>query len=388
MKLFTNGRKNVFSKLSTSINNQDKIIWFHCASLGEFEQGLPLMEDLKTNYPSHKLLVTFFSPSGYEIKKNHPIGDVIVYLPLDTPSNAKKFIELTHPSLVVFIKYEFWPNYLQQLKKENIKTILVSGLFRESQLFFKPYGGFMRNALNSFEHFFVQDQTSENLLHEIKFTNTSLNGDTRFDRVANQLKQDNTLGFIEDFKQDALCVVCGSTWPEDEEVLLDSINLASENVKYIIAPHNIDHKNIKAFKNNMKKPVLLFSEMENKNLSDYSVLIIDTIGLLSKIYNYADIAYVGGAMGKTGLHNILEPITFGVPIIIGQHFKKFPEASSLLNLNGLFSIKNSEECSQILSQLIQEEDFRNQAGKIAKKYATDNIGATNNIVKYIDSLKF
>ncbi len=385
--LFLEGRKGVFKTLASSIKPEDKTIWFHCASLGEFEQGVPLMEGLKNKHPKFKLVVTFFSPSGYEIKKNDPIADVIVYLPLDTPSNSKKFIQLVHPTLAIFIKYEFWPNYLFQLKKNAIKTVLISGLFRENQLFFKSYGEFMRKALKSFDHFFVQDKSSEKLLQQINFNNITVSGDTRFDRVANQLNQDNSLDFISDFKQDSLCIVCGSTWPEDEQVLLEYMNTASDKVKFIIAPHKIEASKIDAFRKNTQKKVVLFSEKGNKSLSEYSVLIVDSIGLLTKIYSYADVAYVGGAMGKTGLHNILEPITFGVPIVIGQNFKKFPEAETLLELKGLFTVSNSTECSQILTKLIDDEDFRKSTGNIAKGYAKSNIGATEEIVNYIDSLK-
>jgi len=386
MKLFLEGRKDVFKTLANSINAEDKTIWFHCASLGEFEQGVPLMEALKTKYADYKLIVTFFSPSGYEIKKNDPIADVIVYLPLDTPKNAKEFVQLTHPSLAVFIKYEFWPNYLFQLKKKEIKTLLVSGLFRENQLFFKSYGGFMRKALKSFDHFFVQNDTSLTLLQQLNFKNITLSGDTRFDRVSNQLKQDNNLDFVSQFKQESTCIVSGSTWPEDEQVLLDFINSASGNVKFIIAPHKIDAQKIDAFRKSIQKDVVLYSEKQDKDLSNYSVLIVDTIGLLTKIYSYADIAYIGGAMGNTGLHNILEPITFGVPIIIGQNFEKFPEAKTLLKRKGLFTVSNASECTQILTKLVTDEVFRNQTGKIAKQFAESNIGATKKIIDYIDSL--
>lgn len=381
------GRKDVFKTLESSLNPDDKTIWFHCASLGEFEQGVPLMEALKVKYPEHKLIVSFFSPSGYEVKKNDPIADVIVYLPLDSPKNAREFIRLAHPSLAVFIKYEFWPNYLFQLKKKEVKTLLVSGLFRENQLFFKPYGGFMRKALHSFDHFFVQDEASIALLKQLNFNNITLSGDTRFDRVSNQLKQDNNLDFISEFKQDTTCIVCGSTWPEDEQVLLDYINSAPDTVKFIIAPHKIDPQKIETFRNSIQKKVVLFSEKENETLSNYSVLIVDTIGLLTKIYSYADIAYVGGAMGSTGLHNILEPITFGVPIIIGKNFDKFPEAKSLLNLNGLFTVSNASECSEILTRLVSDLDFRNQTGKIAEQFAKSNIGATKKVIDYIESYK-
>jgi len=386
MKLFVKGRKDVFKKLQLLIKEDDSTIWFHCASLGEYEQGLPIMESVKKEFSNYKLVITFFSPSGYEIKKNSPIADVVIYLPLDTPLNSKKFLKLAHPSLGIFIKYEFWPNYLFQLQKNNIPTILVSGLFRNSQIFFKPYGGFMRKALTSFDHFFVQDEVSLELLNSINFKNVSISGDTRFDRVSNQLKQDNSLDFINQFKEDSICIVCGSTWSEDEAALLDYINTSSENVKFIIAPHNIDDAKIETFRENIQKEVILFSEKESKNLSEFSVLIIDTIGLLTKIYNYADIAYIGGAMGKTGLHNILEPATFGVPIVVGQHLQKFPEARKLQQMEGLFSVSNTKSCTQILSKLVDDKDFRLKTGTIAKQFITNNTGATKKVLLFIDKL--
>lgn len=386
MKLFVKGRAAIFKTLQSTIKEGDKTIWFHCASLGEFEQGLPIMESVKKEFPNYKLIITFFSPSGYEIKKNAPIADLVIYLPLDTPYNSKKFIKIVHPSLAIFIKYEFWPNYLFQLQKNNISTILVSGLFRERQVFFKSYGRFMRRALTRFDHLFVQDEVSLELLHSINIKNASISGDTRFDRVFNQLKQDNSLDFIKQFKEDSLCIVCGSTWPEDEAVLLDYINTSPEHVKFIFAPHKIDATKIEAFRKNIQKKVILFSEKENKDLFEYSVFIIDTIGFLTKIYSYADIAYIGGALGKTGLHNILEPATFGVPIIVGQHLQKFPEAQKLKQLEGLFSVSNSKTCSQILSKLVDNKDFRIKTGTIAEQYIINNTGATKKVVSFIDKL--
>ena len=387
MSLFANGRKSVFKTLKESINPEDKTIWFHCASLGEYEQGVPIMEKTKELFPDYKLIVTFFSPSGYEVKKNSTLADIIVYLPIDTVANAKKFLELAHPSLAVFIKYEFWPNYLFQLKENNIPTLLVSGLFRKDQLFFKPYGGFMRKALKSFDHFFVQDKISEELLNSISIKEITVSGDTRFDRVSNQLSRDNTLDFISKFKQDKLCTVCGSTWPEDEAVLIDFINNASDDVKFIIAPHEISATKIESFRKNIQKKTVLFSTMEKDKLSDSNVFIIDTVGLLTKIYSYADIAYVGGGMGATGLHNILEPATFGVPIVIGNRFEKFPEAKELLELKGLFSISNTSECSQVLEKLVTDNNFRQESGEIAKSFIEDNKGATYKIMAYINHLK-
>ena len=387
MSLFVYGRKTVFNTLKETIRPDDKTIWFHCASLGEYEQGVPIMEKTKELFPDYKLIVTFFSPSGFEVKKNSTLANTIVYLPIDTVSNAKKFIELAHPSLAIFIKYEFWPNYLFQLKEKKILTFLVSGLFRKDQIFFKPYGGFMRKVLNSFDHFFVQDNTSKDLLKSINIKEITVSGDTRFDRVSNQLLQDNNVAFISEFKQNNLCIVCGSTWPEDEAVLIDYINKASDDVKFVIAPHEINASKIESFRQNIQKQSTLFSKNEETNISEYNVLIIDTVGLLTKIYSHADIAYIGGGMGDTGLHNILEPATFGVPIVIGNHFVKFPEAKELKELKGLFSISNAAECSKILKKLVTDKNARIESGKIAKKFIENNKGATNTTMNYIKQLK-
>ena len=387
MNLFVYGRKTVFDTLKESINTDDKTIWFHCASLGEYEQGVPIMEKTKELFPDHKLIVTFFSPSGFEVKKNTTLANIVLYLPIDTMSNAKKFIELAHPSLAIFIKYEFWPNYLIQLKEKNIHTFLVSGLFRKEQIFFKPHGVFMRKVLNSFDHFFVQDETSKELLNNINIKKTTVSGDTRFDRVSNQLLQDNNLAFISEFKQNNLCIVCGSTWPEDEAVLIDYINKAPDHVKFIIAPHEINTSKIESFRKNIQQKSSLFSTKKSTNISQYNVLIIDTVGLLTKIYSHADIAYIGGGMGDSGLHNILEPATFGVPIVIGNRFEKFPEAKELRELKGLFSISNATECSKTLEKLVTDKNTRIKSGKIAKKFIENNKGATKIIMNYIKQLK-
>ena len=387
MSLFVDGRKKVFNTLKETIHPNDKTIWFHCASLGEYEQGVPIMEKTKELFPDHKLIVTFFSPSGFEVKKNTTLANIVLYLPIDTVSNAKKFIELAHPSLAIFIKYEFWPNYLIQLKEKNIHTFLVSGLFRKEQIFFKPHGVFMRKVLNSFDHFFVQDGTSKELLNNINIKEATVSGDTRFDRVSNQLLQDNTLAFISEFKQNNLCIVCGSTWPEDEAVLIDYINKAPDHVKFIIAPHEINTSKIESFRKNIQQKSSLFSTKKSTNISQYNVLIIDTVGLLTKIYSHADIAYIGGGMGDTGLHNILEPATFGVPIVIGNRFEKFPEAKELRELKGLFSISNATECSKTLEKLVTDKNTRIESGKIAKEFIENNKGATNIIMNYIKQLK-
>ncbi|MGO3182753.1 MAG: 3-deoxy-D-manno-octulosonic acid transferase [Aequorivita sp.] len=385
MKLFVEGRKDVLKTLQKKISPTDKTIWFHCASLGEFEQGVPIMEAVKRLKPDHKIIVSFFSPSGYEIKKGTALADVVVYLPMDTPSNAQKFISATHPSLALFVKYEFWPNYLFELKKNNIPTLLVSGVFREDQIFFKSYGKFMRRALASFDHFFVQEENSEELLKSIGFENITVSGDTRFDRVSHQIEMDNKLKFAEEFKGNSLCIVCGSTWPEDEAVLLNYINKAPFNVKFIIAPHKIEPTKIEEFTSKIVKKTILHSNKDEVNIAAYSVLIIDCIGLLSKLYSYADIAYVGGAMGKTGLHNILEPATFGLPIVIGKNYEEFPEATRLRSLAGLFSVTNSSECTEILQKLVKDDSFRSKTGMISGHFVNSNTGATEKITTYIST---
>ncbi len=383
MKLFLTGRTNIFEILRENISKNDKTIWFHCASLGEFEQGLPIMEEVKTLFPNHKLIVSFFSPSGFEVKKNTPIADLVVYLPLDTQANARKFIKILQPSIAFFVKYEFWPNYLFELKKNNIPAFLISGLFRPKQVFFQWYGGFMQKALKTFTQIFVQNEVSENLLKKIHINKVSVSGDTRFDRVWRQTEMDNTLDFIKEFKGGSLCIVCGSTWPEDENLLLPYLNEAPEGVKFIIAPHKIDVLKIGDFRKKLKRENLLFSEKEGKNLTAYSILIIDTIGLLTKIYSYAEIAYVGGSSGKTGLHNILEPAVFGVPIVIGENFTNFPEAEILKKLGGLYSVENQHECSAILDKLVGDVDFRKKTGSISHHFIEGNIGATAHIINYI-----
>ncbi|KAA3615866.1 MAG: 3-deoxy-D-manno-octulosonic acid transferase [Flavobacterium sp.] len=386
MRLFVKGRKKVLDRIAQQIHPQDKTIWFHCASLGEFEQGLPIMQAIKTNYPNYKLVLTFFSPSGYEIKKNSPVADLITYLPLDTAGNARRFISLVHPSLAIFVKYEFWPNYLFELESSGIPAIIVSGLFRKSQSFFRPYGSFMRKALRTIDHFFVQNKNSEMLLKEIGIDCVSISGDTRFDRVSAQIEQDNTLPFIEEFKGNSICIVCGSTWPEDEAILIPYINTATTHVKFIMAPHIIEAAKIDAFRKKIAGTSVLYSEKDTADLTGTSVLIIDNIGLLTKIYSYADIAYVGGAMGTSGLHNILEPATFGIPIVIGRNFEKFPEAKRLQSLAALFSVSSSEEIFEIMSRLVDDKSFREKSGMIAGHFVNSNTGATRVIMDYITSL--
>lgn len=383
IKLFVSGRKNVFDILEQKIKPSDKTIWFHAASLGEYEQGLPVIERIKEEYPSHKIVVTFFSPSGYEVRKNNAVADATVYLPLDTKKNAQQFLELVHPDMAFFIKYEYWLNYLNELHKRKTPTYLISGIFREKQMFFKWYGGFYRKALNSFSYFFVQNEGSKKLLQQLGKTNVAVSGDTRFDRVASILEKDNTLDYISKFKNNTLTIVVGSSWPKDEALLLDFINSNTLNIKFIIAPHNIKSDQIAQLKNSITKKTVLFSEKQDKNLADYDVFIIDTVGILTKIYSYADIAFVGGGFGNPGVHNLLEPATFGVPIIIGPNYSHFAEAIALVNMGGCISVSNTTELKDAFKDLITDASLRSEKGHICSTFVSMNKGATTMILKNI-----
>ncbi|WP_409417428.1 3-deoxy-D-manno-octulosonic acid transferase [Flavobacterium sp. PS2] len=383
IRLFVNGRKDVFTILKEKIKPSDKTIWFHAASLGEYEQGLPVIEKVKEKYPSHKIIVTFFSPSGYEVRKNNTVADVTLYLPLDTKYNAKQFLKLAHPEMVFFIKYEFWLNYLNELKKNNIPTYLVSGIFRDNQIFFKWYGGFYKKALDAFTYFFVQNESSKNKIESIGYKNVIISGDTRFDRVVAILERDNTLDFIAEFKNNTTTIVIGSSWPKDEVLLTEYINTTQERVKFIIAPHNIKPEQITALQQSITKKTILFSEKKGKNLADYDVFIIDTVGILTKIYSYATIAYVGGGFGNPGVHNILEPATFGLPIIIGPNYSHFAEATELVQLGGCISITTTEELKKEFNSLITDKNHLNKKGLICKSYVQNKKGATDKIMSTI-----
>ncbi|WP_016990810.1 3-deoxy-D-manno-octulosonic acid transferase [Flavobacterium sp. ACAM 123] len=383
IKLFVEGRKTVFATLEQKITPSDKTIWFHAASLGEYEQGLPIIEKIKEKYPLHKIVLTFFSPSGYEVRKNNTVADATVYLPLDSKENARRFLETVHPDMVFFIKYEYWLNYLNELHKQNTPTYLVSGIFREQQMFFKWYGGFYRKALDTFTYFYVQNEASKKLLGRLGKTNVAVSGDTRFDRVAAILEKDNTVDYISQFKNDSLTIVVGSSWPKDEALLLDFINTNTLNVKFIIAPHNIKCEQIDQLKNSIIKKTVLFSEKQEENLADFDVFIIDTIGILTKIYSYADIAFVGGGFGKTGVHNLLEPATFGVPIVIGPNYSNFAEAIALVNMGGCVSVSDKTELIAAFKDLIVDPNFRREKGHICSTFVQMNKGATNIIMKNI-----
>ena len=386
IRLFYKGRRESFRILQTHIGADDQVIWLHAASLGEYEQGLPILKRLRELYPEKKLVVTFFSPSGYEAKKHSKEADVILYLPLDLPRRVDRFLHLLHPQMAIFVKYEFWPNYLLALKDRGIPTYLVSGVFRKDQLFFKKRSWGMRAVLPCFTHFFVQNESAKLLLQSIGITNITVSGDTRFDRVMEILSRDNKLPFVERFLSGAPCMVFGSSWREDEQVYIPFLNVYKGNMKFIIAPHEVhDKEKIHALRDSLRKHVAILSEVEGKDLSPYEVLIVDKIGLLTKIYSYAAIAYVGGGMGNKGLHNILEPAVFSIPVVIGKNYDKFNEAKELIRREGVFSIKNTEEFTQIATFLFTDVIQRKKAGILNYNYIVSNTGATEKFISMINA---
>ncbi|MCK5537419.1 MAG: 3-deoxy-D-manno-octulosonic acid transferase [Bacteroidales bacterium] len=376
---FIHGRKNTLKHLNVIAPTLHNCIWFHISSLGEFEQGRPLIEEIKLRFPDEKILVTFFSPSGYEIRKNYELAEYVSYLPIDTAKNAQFFIRTIKPKMAIFVKYDFWHHYLNELHKKSIPTYLISALFRKSQIFFKWYGGFNRKMLTSFNYFYVQNEYSKNLLNKIGFSNIAVSSDTRFDRVAQIAKQCKPSEIMNKFKDNKLIIIAGSTWPEDEKLLLDFINQCKQDVKFIIAPHEIHESHINSIKKQLEKPYITFSTTNPENIADKKVLIIDNIGMLSGLYQYAEIAYIGGGFG-TGIHNTLEPATFGLPIIIGPKYRKFKEALDMLENKGAFSIKNKTELQQKLNLLIDNEKERIQSGNSNRSYIENNTGGTKMII--------
>ena len=376
VKQFVQGRKQIWDTIANVPKNK-KVIWMHCASLGEYEQGLPILQELKKVKSDHFFVVTFFSSSGYRVPKTHLIADLTTYLPWDSKADVKRFIQKLKPSMVLFIRYEFWPNLLTMLHKKNIPTYLIAGLFQSQQLFFKPWGGSFRKLLNGFEHIFVQNESSRHLLHSIGVHQTSVSGDTRFDRV--QLPS-NSMPFMERFCHNRHCVVAGSTWTADEEVLIDVIHNSPDEWCWLIAPHEINENKIVSLMEKLPKNSQRYSTHNENTFSNTSVLVLDTVGLLSSCYQYAQIAYVGGGMGTKGLHNILEPAAAGIPIVIGKNYASFPEAVKLVNIGGIISISNAPEAKEKLLSLIHDRNQRQETGEINLHFIRASQGATTKIM--------
>lgn len=386
-KLFVQGRKNWKENLSSKIDGNSKYIWFHCSSLGEFEQGRPVIEELKSQFPGYKIALTFFSPSGFEIRKNYPLADIVAYLPLDTKRNAQAFLEIVKPEKAFFVKYEFWYFYISELKQKNIPLYIISAIFRENQQFFKntPWGLWYRNILFKVEHLFVQNEKSGELLKSAGLSNFTITGDTRFDRVAAIARDSKKLPIVEKFKGNSLLIIAGSTWKPDEELLAAFIN-QSVNIKFIIAAHEVSVANINRIHQLLKKQAVFFSKVNETEIDKFDVLIIDSVGLLSSLYRYGDVAYIGGGFG-VGIHNILEAATFGLPVIFGPNYKKFKEAVDLISEGGAFSISNAGELRQTLNTLINDKNERGKASEICLKYVAKNVGSTKHIIKKVFNIE-
>ncbi len=383
---WVSGRRNIFDRIEKKLaeprGNREKIFWFHCASLGEFEQGRPLMEEIKARSPQIKIVLTFFSPSGYEIRKNYTGADYIFYLPHDSPVNARKLVSMLSPAAVFFIKYEFWFNYLQALKTAGIPVFLVSGIFREKQYFFAWYGIWFRKKLKCFSHFFLQDDSSAALLSRHGFSNVTVCGDTRFDRVLKISRSTASLPLAEHFCGGFSVLVAGSTWEEDEQLLAGFINSGTHNLKYIIAPHEIKEENIRMLMSLLKVPAVRYSEAKQETVSGYTVLIVDNMGMLSSLYRYGRMAYIGGGFGK-GIHNILEAAVFGQPVLFGPRFDKFREARELIKAGGAFSVRNSGELYHAVNLLCSSPGKHSAVSGISRKYVEENAGATARILSAV-----
>ncbi len=377
------GQRNSFAYLEKEIKSDKPIIWVHAASLGEFEQGRPLIEQIKDKHPNYQILLTFFSPSGYEIRKNYEGADYICYLPADTKKNARKFIELVNPEKVFFVKYEYWKNYISILNKKNIPLYLVSAIFRKDQLFFKNdfRGRWYRKILEKVTFFFVQNQMSADLLENLGLKNYAITGDTRFDRVAEIASNRKKLPIIEQFKGESPLIIAGSSWEPDEKLLASFAN-ENPNVKFVFAPHEVKESNIKRLTGLFNDQAIRYSQAQNIDLSSFQILIVDSIGLLSSIYRYADISYIGGGFG-VGIHNTLEAAIYNTPVLFGPNHLKFQEAVSLIENKIAFPINNQDELNNTLNDLLSNPQKRNEITITCEKFMNQNIGATEYIIKKV-----
>lgn len=372
----------VYDLLRQQMEKDAQYIWFHAASLGEFEQGRPLIERIRQRYPHYKVLLTFFSPSGYEVRKNYSGADIVCYLPFDKPRNVHKFLNIVQPCMAFFIKYEFWNNYLTELHKRCIPVYSVSSIFRKEQIFFKWYGGFYRGVLKNFDQLFVQNETSRRFLSKIQVNKVTVAGDTRFDRVLEIQEQAKQLPLVKQFKGDSLTLVAGSSWPLDEDLFIEYFN-NHPKMKLIIAPHEIDENHLVEIINKLKRPYVRYSKATEQNVTNADCLLVDCFGLLSSIYRYGEIAYVGGGFG-VGIHNILEAAVYGIPVIFGPKYHKFMEACELLQAQGAYSIKDYKDLDLLLDKMLVDPIFLKFSGNNAANYVQTHSGASEKILSKIN----
>ncbi len=382
---WVDGRKGLFKKMAEAAPRSGKIAWFHCASLGEFEQGRPVIEKFRKDFPEYHILLTFFSPSGYEIRKNYPGADHIFYLPPDTPNNVKRFLELWDPQLAVFVKYEFWFNFIHGLHKRNIPVVLVSAIFRPGQHFFRFYGGWFRKQLGKFSAVFVQDQASLDLLGKAGINNARISGDTRFDRVFEVSRAPMNFPEVEKFAFGKTVMVCGSTWSADEQLLLPLMNNEQLDMKFIIAPHEIREESIKKLQENLRVKSARYSLVKGPVPEETRVLIINRIGMLSQLYQYGQMAYIGGGFGR-GIHNILEAATFGLPVFFGPHYQKFSEARELISRQGAFSVRESRHLEEKVKSFLADQAVFSKAAETCRNYVKEKKGATRIIMDGLSNL--
>ena len=374
-KQFMQGRKDIFTRMEQAISSDDRVVWMHVASLGEFEQGRPILEAIRSSHPELKILLTFFSPSGYEIRKNYAGADYIFYLPVDTPSNAKRFLDIAHPEMAIFVKYEFWINYLSELKRRGVRSYLVSAIFRRDSVYFRTYGTMWRSALDTFDQMFVQSEESRELLNHIGFDNVIVAGDTRFDRVASIAKAAKPVDMVARFKGDAPLFVAGSTWGPDEDILLPLIN-ANPQVRFVVAPHEMDEVRIGKILQGVQGGAVRYTQCDaQSDFSSTQVLVLDTIGILSSVYGYASWSYIGGGFG-VGIHNTLEAATFGLPIAFGPKYEKFKEARDMVALGAATKVTSAEELIAWFAPLRDDAAYLARVSATAKDYTAKNQGAT------------
>ncbi|MFK5855619.1 MAG: glycosyltransferase N-terminal domain-containing protein [Bacteroidota bacterium] len=377
------GRKNIISRIEKEQLSGKQIIWVHCASLGEFEQARPIIEKLKGNYKNYSIFLTFFSPSGFEVRKNYEFADYVYYLPIDTVKNARNFIKIVNPRLVIFVKYEFWYNYIDELYRRKIPLFFVSVIFRPSQHFFKPWGRWFARELNKVTYLFVQNDKSIELLDSIGIHHAEISGDTRFDRVVQLPKEDIAFPVLTEFKGTSKLLMAGSTWQPCEKILLDLLNKSKVNLKIVIAPHLINKEHIdEIIKRFEKYNPVLFSTASSSKIVDSKVMIIDSIGKLSHLYRYADIAYVGGGFG-VGIHNLLEASTYGIPVLFGPNYERFREAVELRDNGGGFPISTSEEFLGIFEKLMHNDELYEKSSAVAHSYVGKNAGATQMVIEKV-----
>lgn len=378
---WSEGRRGMIERMSVDMADAENVVWIHVSSLGDFEQGRPLVDYVKANYPDYKILLTFFSPAGYEVRKNYPNADYVYYIPADTRREVCPFLDVVRPKVVVFVKYEFWLNMLIELRNRNIRTFIVSSIFRKNSIFFNPFGGIWRKALHSFETLFVQDEASKRLLAEIGVTNVVVAGDTRFDRVIAIAESAERVEVVEQFKGGSRLFVAGSTWGRDEEILLPLIN-GNPDIKFVVAPHEMDEGRIERLLREVKGGAVRYTELEQSNFADKQVLILDTIGLLSRVYGSADWAYVGGGFGA-GIHNTLEAVVYGLPVAFGPKYRKFKEACDLISLGVGKSVADSAELKMWFDTLRDDSDKLAKIADLAKEYTLKQHGVTERLVKMI-----